>query len=152
MTIRLETTSDNYLLRATNEAGESISIDGPIEIGGQDKGFSPMQLVAAALGGCSSIDVLEILKKQRQEVERFRVRVEGERVDSTPRVFKALRIVFEIDGDVDPKKAQRAVALSLETYCSVAKMLEKAATITCSLFVNGETYDCPAGSSSPSTS
>lgn len=142
MTIHLETTNDDYLLRATNEAGESISIDGPVEIGGQEKGFSPVQLVAASLGGCSSIDVLEILKKQRQEVEEFRVRVEGERVDSVPRVFKTLRIVFEIDGDVDLKKAQRAVALSLETYCSVAKMLEKAATITCSLFVNGEEVDC----------
>jgi putative redox protein len=96
-----------------------------------------MQTVLAAIGGCSGIDLISILKKQKQEIESFEMTVDGEREkDAMPAPFTAIHIVYHIKGKVDKDKAQRAADLSIEKYCSVSKMLENSAKITYEVKVN----------------
>lgn len=144
MTIDLERLDDAFHFRAVNEAGHAIDLDASAEAGGQGAGYRPMQLVAAGLGGCSSIDVVTILKKQRQPLDGYRVRVEARRADGVPAVFEAIHLTFELEGALDPDKAQRAVELSLGTYCSVAKMMAPTVALTYTLVVNGTTHTSTA--------
>jgi putative redox protein len=91
----------------------------------------------AATGGCSSIDVILILKKQKQVIESFEVEVEGEKEKVEDHsIFKDIVLHFKIKGQVDPEKAERAVKLSMEKYCSVSKILGKTARITYKVTVN----------------
>jgi len=116
---------------ALNEEGISVEMDGSPEIGGEGKGMRPMQLLLTSLGGCSSIDVLLILKKQKQVVEEFEVIVEGDREKIRDySIFKTITLHFKIKGNVDLAKVEKAVQLSMEKYCSVAKTLEPTAKIT----------------------
>jgi putative redox protein len=108
---------------AVNEAGKSAWIDGPISLGGTEEGLRPMEMVLAGLAGCSSFDVLHILKKQRQHIERLNIEVEGERADAIPAVFTKIHLRFLATGELDESKLQKAVQLSVEKYCSVATML-----------------------------
>jgi putative redox protein len=86
-----------------------------------------MQLLLMGLGGCSGIDILSILKKQRQNVTNFSMRLEGERTPGVdPSLWKDITIVFELEGEIDPDKAQKACALSMEKYCSVSETLRRA--------------------------
>ena len=115
---------------ATNTGGATIVIDGPPDLGGENAGLRPMETLLAALAGCSAMDVLLIMKKQRENLERLEVEVEGERADAIPAVFTKVRLRFRGYGPIDLKKFQKAVELSLEKYCSVAKMLEPTVKIT----------------------
>lgn len=137
MNVHLKRINDAIQFKAQNERGHRLTVAGSAE---QD-GVSPMEMVAMGFGGCSSIDILTILEKQRQSVEDFDVEVEAERADSTPGVFTKLHAHYRVTGDVDPDKIRRAIELSLDTYCSVSKMLEKAATISYTFSVNDETYE-----------
>ena len=142
MKIDLQRIGDGLAFEATNEEGNTVRIDSAPDLGGTGEGARPMQLVAMGLGGCSSIDVLNILKKQRQTPEHYAVRIEAERrQDEVPSVFSNLHLHFELEGEVDPDKLRRAIELSLDKYCSVAAMLEQTATITYSFAVNGDRYD-----------
>jgi putative redox protein len=101
-----------------------------------------MQMVAMALAGCSSIDVISILNKSKQRIDRFDVEVDAARAkDQVPAVFTDMHLHFNVEGEVEPEKVRRAIELSVEKYCSVSKMLEKTATITHSFSVNGERYE-----------
>jgi len=118
-------------MKATNEAGAVIHVDGAASVGGENKGFRPMQLLLAGLGSCSSIDIISILKKQKQPLEGLRVMVDGEREkDKVPSLFQDIHVHFIFEGDLDEKKVKRAVDLSMKTYCSVTKILEKTTKIT----------------------
>lgn len=97
--------------------GESGSL--PITLDGSGDALSPMQALAAGLAGCMSIDVASILEKGRQPVESMEITLTGERADQPPRRFVSFQIHYRISGKVDPKKVERAIALSKETYCSV---------------------------------
>src|SRR6185312_14876648 len=79
MKVSVKRTNDNYRMEATNESGNLIVMDASKNIGGEESGFRPTQLLLAAVGGCTAIDVIMILKKQRQEIESFEVEVDGER-------------------------------------------------------------------------
>lgn len=114
---------------ASNEQGHTLSIDGPAEVGGRDLGVRPMQLVLMGLASCSAMDVLLIAGKQRQPLERLDVHVEAQRADAVPAVFTDILLRFEVSGAVDRHKMERAITLSLEKYCSVARMLSSTATI-----------------------
>lgn len=103
-------------------------------------GFSPMELVLEGLAGCMSVDIMMILNKQRQVVESYQVFVKGNRVDEIPRVFESIDMLVDIEGDILPKKIERAIDLSAEKYCSVLKMLEKAAKINIQFKLNGQLY------------
>jgi putative redox protein len=88
-----------------------------------------MQLLLMGLGGCSGIDIVSILKKQRQQVESFSIRIEGEREAGTdPSLWKEVNVLFELSGNIDPEKAQKACALSMDKYCSVAQTLRRSGT------------------------
>lgn len=123
---------------AGNETGNVMHMDASREIGGHELAFRPTQLLLAAVGGCSAIDVIMILKKQKQKIEDFEVDVEGEKEKVEEySVFKDITLHFKIKGEVDYDKAEKAVKLSLDKYCSVSKTLEKTAKINYKVSVNG---------------
>ena len=131
MQIKLERIDDAYHMRAVNENGNTIETDGSLKIGGNNKGMRPMQLLLTAVGGCSAIDIITFLRKQRQDLKDFRITVEGERQkDAIPSLFTDIHLHFELTGDLNEKKVERALSLSMDKYCSVAKTLEKTAKIT----------------------
>ncbi len=115
---------------ASNAAGATGVIDGPADMGGENAGLRPMETLLAALAGCSSMDVILIMKKQRQKLERLEVEVDGERADTVPAVFTKIHLRFKGYGPIDLKRFQKAVELSIEKYCSVSKMLQPAVPIT----------------------
>lgn len=98
--------------------------------GGDDDGFSPMELLLVGLAGCTSMDVISILEKKRQEVTNFEVHVQAERAQEHPKVFTHIVLEFIVTGhQVDPSAVDRAVELSATKYCSAAAMLDKVAKI-----------------------
>ncbi|MGB8030723.1 MAG: OsmC family protein [Terracidiphilus sp.] len=115
---------------ASNAAGATGVIDGPGDMGGKNAGLRPMETLLSALAGCSAMDVLHIMKKQRQVLERLEVEVEAERADSVPAVFTKIHLRFKGYGPIDQEKLQKAVELSIEKYCSISKMLQPTVTIT----------------------
>ena len=137
MKISIKRTDDDFAMEAVNENGNVVHMDGGIKIGGHNTGFGPMQLLLAAVGGCSAIDVILILKKQKQNIEEFDVEVEGEREKiGDYSLFREITLHFKIKGEVELEKAERAVKLSIEKYCSVAKTLEPTAKINYKVTVN----------------
>ena len=86
-----------------------------------------MQSLLMALGACSGIDIVSILKKQKQNPSVFKIRIEGEREDAKPvALWKTIHVFFEFSPDIDEEKAKKACALSIEKYCSVAETLRRA--------------------------
>ncbi len=131
MRIQLQRKNKAVHLEATNEDHATLQIDGSPAVGGENKGFRPMQLLLAAIGGCSTIDIVSILKKQRQELADIQVTVDGEREPNVePSLFQTIHVHFTLQGNLDEDKVRKAVDLSMQKYCSVAKTLEKTATIT----------------------
>lgn len=130
MEITLNRLNDAMHFEATNQDGLSIQLDGSPEIGGVNGGVRPMQAVLMAMAGCSAIDVVALLKKMRQPLDDLQIKVKADQVDDVPAVFSTIHIHYILTGDIDTDKAEKAVNLSIEKYCSVSKMLEKAATIT----------------------
>ena len=113
MKITLNRLNDDFLFECTNSQGNSIFLDNTSQPGA--KGVSPMESVLMAVAGCSGIDVVSILKKQRQEITDFKAEVEGERIvveDAKP--FKSITVKFFLEGKIDPKKALKASELSFE--------------------------------------
>ena len=114
----------------TNAAGATGIIDGPADMGGENAGLRPMETLLSALAGCSSLDVIHIMKKQRENLERLEVEVDGDRADTVPAVFTRIHLRFKGFGPIDLKKFQKAVELSMEKDCSVSKMLQTTVAIT----------------------
>ena len=137
MKINIKRLNDNFHMEAKNEDGNSIQMDSAPDSGGEGQGMRPMQLLLAAVGGCSAIDVILILKKQKQVIEDFEVEVEGEREKIEDySLFRDICLHFKFKGKVDQEKAERAVKLSVDKYCSVSKTLEQTARITYKVSVN----------------
>lgn len=130
--ITLDRVAGDYGFEAKDAQGHIIKIDSSAENGGANFGARPMQLLLMGLGGCSGIDIVSILKKQKQTVEGFKINIKGEReAGKEPSLWKNIHIVFELAGQVDEDKAARACSLSIDKYCSVAETLRRAgATIT----------------------
>lgn len=103
---------------------------GEIEVG--DKALKPMELLLTALGGCSGVDVYNILKKKRQEFKDIEIIVKGKRRDTHPRIYEEIEIKYIIKGKVDKKAVEQAVKLSTEKYCSVLAMIRNSAKINVS--------------------
>ncbi|ANH81237.1 osmotically inducible protein OsmC [Niabella ginsenosidivorans] len=123
----LKRVKGDYGFDTVNENGTVIKLDTNAEMGGTEYGARPMQVLLNALAGCASIDVISILKKQRQEITDYTVTVTGEREPGVePSLWKHIEMVFEISGKVDEGKARRAVEISMNKYCSVAVTLTKA--------------------------
>ncbi|HMJ68499.1 MAG TPA: OsmC family protein [Cyclobacteriaceae bacterium] len=131
MKIDINRLNDGFHLEAVNETGNTVQMDGSPDIGGTGKGMRPMQLLLTALGACGTIDIISILKKQRQPLEDIKITVTGDREkDAVPAPFIAAHIHFRLFGKLDTDKVQKAVSLSVEKYCSVAKTIEKTTKIT----------------------
>lgn len=132
--IELSRLNDGFHMEAENEQGNTVQMDASPDIGGTNQGMRPMQLLLAAMGGCSSIDVINILKKQKQPLKDIKVTITGEREkDAVPSLYTEVHAHFKLFGNLDPDKAQKAVSLSVDKYCSVAKTLEKTAKVTYSI-------------------
>jgi putative redox protein len=134
--IELNRLNDAFHFEASNEQGNKVHMDASPDIGGTDQGMRPMQMLLAAMGGCSAIDVINILKKQKQNLKDIKVTVTGEREkDAIPSLYTEVHAHFRLFGDIDKEKALKAVNLSIEKYCSVSKTLEAKAKITYSVEV-----------------
>ncbi len=137
MKITIKRTDDDFAMEAKNEDGNIIAMDGPPNLGGHNLGFRPTQLLLAAVGGCSAIDVVMILKKQKQKIDSFEIEVDGEKEKVEEySLFRNITIHFKLKGEIELEKAQRAVQLSIEKYCSVSKTLEPTAKISYKVSVN----------------
>ena len=127
--VELERVNGAFGFEAKDANGHIVKIDTSPETGGKDFGVRPMQLLLMGLGGCSGIDILSILKKQRQEVTGFQMSLEGEREPGVdPSLWKDITIVFHLEGNIDVEKAEKACALSMNKYCSVAETLRRGNT------------------------
>lgn len=127
--VELERVNNAFGFEARDANGHVVKIDTGPDNGGENFGVRPMQLLLMGLGGCSGIDILSILKKQRQVVKHFNIRLEGERFPGVePSLWKNITIVFELEGEIDQAKAEKACALSIEKYCSVAETLRRGNT------------------------
>jgi len=130
MKIALTRVNNKVHFVAKNEDGNLIHIDGAPSIGGENQGFRPMQLILAALAGCSLMDLVSILEKSRQSLKDIQVSVEGDRADAIPAVFTEIRLHYTLWGSFQTEKVERALELAIKKYCSVGAMLEKSATIS----------------------
>ncbi|MCF8463769.1 MAG: OsmC family protein [Flavobacteriales bacterium] len=131
MKVSLKRLNDSYHMEATNETGNTIQMDGSPKIGGHNLGARPMEVVLMSLAGCSSIDVISILKKMQQEVTDYEVEVTAERREGIPSIFTKIHMKFILNGNnLEEEKVKRAIELSADKYCSVSKILEPTAEIT----------------------
>ncbi len=131
MKVSLKRLNNAMHFESTNEDGNSIHMDGSPDIGGEGKGVRPMELLLMAAAGCSSIDVVMLLKKMRQDLKDLRVEVEADKVKlETYSEFQSINLHFILSGNLKPEKVEKAISLSVEKYCSVSKALEKTAKIT----------------------
>lgn len=137
MKIHLRKHSDSDTdFEASNSSGHSINLSNSSAPNPQ--GPSPMELILMGTAGCSSIDIVHILKKQNLEITNYSVEVEGLRQGTDPKVFHTIKLLVKLEGEIPANKAQRAAQLSFEKYCSVSKMLEKAVDIQYQVELNGE--------------
>ncbi len=124
MKISLHRTNDAVHFEGSSGTTDvKIHIDGSPDIGGEGLGARPMELVLMALGSCSALDLVNILKKQRQRIEDIKIDVEGQRREAIPNIFTAIHISFYLKGDIDLAKAEKAAELAVKKYCSVHDML-----------------------------
>ena len=119
------------VFEAIADSGHKVIMDASPAAGGENKGSRPMELLLMGLGGCSSIDVMLMLQKSRQEVTDCKAVIEAERADAVPAVFTQIHVHFVVTGrGLSSKHVERAVKLSAEKYCSASIMLAKAVEIT----------------------
>jgi len=137
MKVELKRVNDAFHFEAVGAANVPVHIDGSPEIGGVDAGARPMEMILMGLGGCSAIDIVLILQKQRQLIEDLAITVEGERVpNETPSIFKTIHVHYSFKGDLSEEKVKRAIELSMEKYCSVTAILNKTAEVTHSFSIH----------------
>ena len=134
MEVNLTRVDQDFHFAATGNSGVAVHMDANPEIGGHNMGARPMEMLLMGLGGCSAIDVIMILKKQRQEATTFDIKVtaDREKVEEYTE-FRNINVHFKLSGDLNEDKVRKAIELSLEKYCSVAMVLYKTSTITYSL-------------------
>jgi putative redox protein len=145
VTVQLERRNDASHFVASNEDGNTVSIDGAPGVGGKNLGFRPMQLALTALASCAAMDVGPILAKQRQSVSDIRVTARGIRGDGTPAPFTAINLHFDLYGTIEEAQAHKALDLAVYKYCSVGAMLTCSVEITWTMTLLPET----AGPESP---
>lgn len=122
---------ENVTFVGETDSGHAVVMDGPPDHGGRNLGPRPMEMLLLGLGGCTTFDIIMILKKSRQDVTDCVVEISSERAEAEPKVFTKIHIHFIVTGkELKEKQVERAVALSAEKYCSASIMLGKMAEIT----------------------
>lgn len=130
MLVEIDRVNNAFHFQAFGKTDVPINIDVSPEIGGIDAGVRPMELLLMSLGSCSAVDVIQILKKQKQPVGDFKISIKAERIENQiPSVFKFISICFKLTGAVDENKLKRAIELSRDKYCSVSAMLHNTVNI-----------------------
>ena len=120
----------------SSATGHTITLDVPAEEGGENQGPTPMELLLMSLAGCTGMDVISILRKQRQQVSKYEVKVHGSRAESHPKVYIDVTVKHIVTGHhIDPQSVSRAIELSSTKYCSVSRTVAKTAKITTSFEV-----------------
>jgi putative redox protein len=110
--------------------GHAIVMDSDKDVGGNNTGMRPMELLLAGLGGCSGMDIASILQKKKQQITDIEINIKGQKADTYPKKFTNIEIEFVVSGkDLTEDAVKRAVELSMEKYCSVKATLEGAAKI-----------------------
>ena len=127
-TIRLK---EDDSLEGLTESGHQVVMDRSPDVGGQNLGSRPMEMLLLGLGGCAMIDVVLILRKARQAFTDIRVEIDAERASEVPKVFTRIHLHFVVVGEqLDPRRVDHAISLSAQKYCSATKMLDSVAQIT----------------------
>lgn len=122
---------DNMMMVGESASGHAVVMDGPKDLGGQNLGVRPMEMLLLGMGGCTTVDVVSTLKKMRESIRDCRVEISAERAEEHPKVFTKIHLHFIIEGlDLNEKKVSKAVSLSADKYCSASIMLGKTATLT----------------------
>ncbi len=138
MKINLERINDKYLFEVTNKNGHKVHLDRKYSDDYSVQGSSPMELLLMGVAGCSSIDIISILEKQKLQPESYKMEVFGDRESVPGSPFKKIHAELHIEGDIPADKIIRAAHLSFGKYCSVSKNLEKTSEIVHSIVLNGE--------------
>lgn len=121
------TWTGNASFKAESGSGHVVQMDGPPDLGGENLGPRPMEMLVMGMGGCASFDVMSMLKKGRQEVTACECELTAERADAVPAVFTKIHLKFIVTGnEIKESQVKRAVSLSAEKYCSASIMMEKA--------------------------
>ena len=127
-TVRLK---EDDSLEGVTESGHQVVMDRSPDVGGQNLGSRPMEMLLLGLGGCAMIDVVLILRKARQAFTDIRVEINAERASEVPKVFTRIHLHFVVTGEqLDSRRVDRAISLSAQKYCSATKMLDSVAQIT----------------------
>ena len=122
---------DNVSFIGQSQSEHSYVMDGPEDLGGKNKGMRPMEALLISIGGCTSYDVITILKKSKQKIDDCDVIITAERVETIPKVFNNIHIHFRVKGqNLSEDLVERAIKLSAEKYCSASIMLGKSVEIT----------------------
>ena len=125
--IELNRLNDAYHFAAANDNGNVVHLDASPDIGCTNQGMRPMQMMLAAMGGCSAIDIINILRKQRQDLKDMKITVTGERQkDVVPALYETVHAHYRFFGNLDREKVEKAINLSIEKYCSVSRTMEEA--------------------------
>lgn len=140
MKVQLERINKDYLFEVRNEAGRGVVLDNKSKSEGVVAGISPMELLLMGVAGCSSIDIIAILGKQKINPDSLRMEVHGHRREGeVPALFHTIEITIHLEGEnITPEKATRAAKLSYEKYCSVSKMVDTVADIQFKIILNGK--------------
>ncbi len=121
---------EGLAFRAAARSGHTVTLDAAVEAGGENRGLRPMEMLLLGVGGCTGMDVVSILRKMRQDVTGYEVRLHAERAAEHPRVFTTIEIEHVVRGHgVRLESVRRAVELSATRYCSASAMLGKVAAI-----------------------
>lgn len=122
---------DGMLMVAEGGSGHTITMDGAPDVGGRNLASRPMEIMLMGMGGCTAIDVVSMLKKQRQDIEGVEVSLVAERAEDHPKVFTSVKVVYTVRGrNLNKALVERAVSLSDEKYCSATAIIKKSANVT----------------------
>lgn len=120
----------NMLFESDNPSGKTVLIDTSPENGGNNEGLSPKAMMLSSLAGCSGLDIISILNKMKVTIDEFKMDVSGELTDQHPKYYHSVTLDYHFFGtNLDEKKIQRAVDLSVETYCGVMEMFRRFAKV-----------------------
>ncbi|KQN33325.1 osmotically inducible protein OsmC [Pedobacter sp. Leaf41] len=137
MNINLIRKSGKFNFEAVNESGFTVELDAKAAIGGEGKGFRPMEMLLVGLGGCSGIDMVNVLTKQKEPLEDIKIAINATRKDEEmPPIFDEIEIHFDLSGDLNPTKVERALAMTFDKYCSVSNILGRSAKINFTYNIN----------------
>ena len=130
MEINLIRKNKKFNFEAESTSGQKVELDANPAIGGEGKGFRPMEMLLIGLGGCSGIDMVNVLTKQKEPLDDIKINIKATRKDEeTPAIFDVINIHFDLYGALNVQKVERALALTFEKYCSVSNILGRSATI-----------------------